>query len=95
MAYSDGDYIDDELSDDDEHLIQGIGTHSSRSMGPVRGIISLSIKGGDREAGSSRRKAVWEDIQRSWDTVVEGADGSLNSTVEGLREAVKRKRCAG
>lgn len=96
MADSDGEYVADELSDDDinEHHIEGVGSHGTRSTGQVRGNISSSTRGGDREGGSNRRKAAWEDIQRSWDTVVEGADGSINSTVEGLREAVKRKRCA-
>lgn len=37
-----------------------------------------------------RRLAAWEDIQRSWDQVVEGADGSL--AVAGLLEASKRAR---
>jgi transcription initiation factor TFIIH subunit 2 len=68
-----------------------VSTHSTRSAGPVRGAAGASSRGGEA-GGSSRRRAAWEDIQRSWDTVIEGADGSINSTVEGLREAGKRKR---
>jgi transcription initiation factor TFIIH subunit 2 len=96
MADSDGEYVADELSDDDidAHHIAGAGSHGTRSAGQVRGPLSSATKGGDRDGGSTRRRAAWEDIQRSWDSVVEGADGSINSTVEGLREAVKRKRLA-
>lgn len=46
-------------------------------------------------ARSKRRKqrggAEWE-VSRTWETLVEGADGTINSTVEGLLEAGKRKR---
>lgn len=33
----------------------------------------------------------WE-VTRTWENVVEGADGTISSTVEGLLEAGKRKR---
>lgn len=90
MADSDGEYVADDLSDDD---IAALGPgHGTRSTGKLRGPVSSSTRGGDREGGNTRRRAAWEDIQRSWDTVVEGADGSINSTIEGLREAGKRKR---
>lgn len=44
----------------------------------------------------SRRKkqrggAEWE-IARTWESLVEGVDGTISSTVEGLLEAGKRKR---
>jgi transcription initiation factor TFIIH subunit 2 len=96
MADSDGEYVADDLSDDDieAHHIAGAGGHGTRSTGQLRGPLSSITRGGDRETGGNRRRAAWEDIQRSWDTVVEGADGSINSTVEGLREAGKRKRSA-
>jgi transcription initiation factor TFIIH subunit 2 len=88
MADSDGEYVADDHSDDeiDAHVVS---SHGTRSTGPVPGATS---RGGETGGSSSRRRAAWEDIQRSWDTVVEGADGSINSTVEGLREAGKRKR---
>jgi transcription initiation factor TFIIH subunit 2 len=93
MADSDGEYQEDDLTDDDIAGLDGSGVvHGTRSTGPVRGHVSSSTRGGDREGGNPRRRAAWEDIQRSWDTVVEGADGSINSTIEGLREAGKRKR---
>ena len=93
MADSDGEYVGD-LSDDDLPVpnLDGAGGHATRSAGPVQGSKSTATRGGDRESGNSRRRAAWEDIQRSWDTVVEGADGSLSSTVEGLLEAGKRQR---
>ncbi|KAI9053873.1 hypothetical protein LZ554_002820 [Drepanopeziza brunnea f. sp. 'monogermtubi'] len=90
------------MSSDDEYVQGNLdggnrapqpSAHGTRSTGPVRDA-AAAAKGGDASAGGTRAKgrAKWEDIQRSWDTVVEGADGSLNSTVEGLRDAGKRKR---
>ncbi|OBT84525.1 hypothetical protein VE02_06746 [Pseudogymnoascus sp. 03VT05] len=90
MADSDGEYVGD-LSDDDLPTAAPLGTgrHATRSSGPVKG--PEAARGGEKEK-QGRRRAAWEDIQRSWDTVVEGADGSLSSTVEGLLEAGKRQR---
>ena len=90
MADSDGEYIDEDLSDDDIDVGSSAGHHGTRSR--AKGAVGSNTRSRDREGRSNRRKAAWEDIQRSWDTVVEGADGSINSTVEGLREAGKRKR---
>jgi transcription initiation factor TFIIH subunit 2 len=92
MSDSDGEYVADDLSDDDIGGHQVSSSHGTRSTGPVRGAVGSTTRGGDNNGGANRRRAAWEDIQRSWDTVVEGADGSINSTVEGLREASKRKR---
>jgi transcription initiation factor TFIIH subunit 2 len=87
MADSDGDYVE-ELSDDETaHQVTrgaGPGTRSRKKGG------LLSRRG--PSSGQPPRKARWEDLQRSWDTVVEGADGSINSTVVGLLDAGKRKR---
>jgi transcription initiation factor TFIIH subunit 2 len=53
------------------------------------------VHGGARQTRSSRPnvqgRADWE-VTRTWENVVEGADGTINSTVEGLLEAGKRKR---
>jgi transcription initiation factor TFIIH subunit 2 len=38
-----------------------------------------------------RGGAEWE-LSRTWESLVEGADGTISSTVEGLLEASKRKR---
>lgn len=92
MSDSDDDYIADDGSDDDIGNHQVSRRDGNRSAGgPVQGTVGTT-RGGDTNTGTVRKKAAWEDIQRSWDTVVEGADGSINSTVEGLREAGKRKR---
>lgn len=91
MADSDSDYDAGDLSAD-EVIAQGSSAHGTRSTGPVAGAVGSSTRGGDTNGGTSRQRAAWEDIQRSWDSVIEGADGTINSTVEGLREANKRKR---
>ncbi len=90
MSDSDSEYVAD-ASDDDLRARQ-TSAHGTRSTGPATA--GSGTRGGDTNAGANRRKAAWEDIQRSWDTVVEGADGSINSTVEGLREQAKKKRQA-
>lgn len=95
MADSDGEYMDD-LSDDDigapATVNAGHGTRSTGAAAAATGAAGPTSKAKATNGGGNRRRAAWEDIQRSWDTVVEGADGSINSTVEGLREANKRKR---
>jgi len=48
----------------------------------------------DRTRAGKRKQrggAEWE-LSRTWETLVEGADGTISSTVEGLLEAGKRKR---
>ncbi|CAG8876847.1 unnamed protein product [Penicillium nalgiovense] len=53
----------------------------------------LQVTRGDnpRARRKQRGGAEWE-LSRTWETLVEGADGTINSTVEGLLEAGKRKR---
>lgn len=97
MADSDGEYMGDDRSDDDnDHQVISGNGHGTRSSGALAGPAGTSTGGGAgngaNSGGTKRRRAAWEDIQRSWDTVVEGADGSINSAVEGLLEASKRKR---
>ena len=81
MADSDGEYVDDHSDDEiNAHQVtRGAGTRSRANR-----------NGGALQA--PQPKARWEDIQRSWDNVVEGADGSISGTVVGLLEAGKRKR---
>jgi len=83
MADSDGEYQGDDGSEDEfgGHQLSstGVGTRSQSRDRPRKG----GRKGG---------KAAWEDLQRSWDAVVEGADGTLAGTIEGLAEAQKRAR---
>ncbi len=84
MADSDGEYVDN-LSDEEisaHQVTRGAG-QGTRSAG--------GVKSGRLQA--AQPKARWEDkIQRTWDQVQEGADGSINSTVESILEAGKRKR---
>ncbi|KAI9699378.1 MAG: hypothetical protein M1836_002989 [Candelina mexicana] len=84
MADSDGEYVDN-LSDEEvnaHQVTRGTG-QGARSAGGVRN---------GRPQGA-QPKARWEDkIQRTWDQVQESADGSINSTVESILEAGKRKR---
>jgi transcription initiation factor TFIIH subunit 2 len=85
MADSDEEYVDDYSDDAAAHQVTS-GRRGTRATGrPAAG----------RERQPAQPKARWEDIERSWDTVVEGADGSISSTVVGLLEAGKRKRLAG
>lgn len=90
MSSSDGDYVADELSDQD--LAPVVSKHGTRSTGPVGGKDGSATRGGDAKPGTRHKKVAWEELQRSWDVVVESADGSIHSAVEGLREAGKRKR---
>lgn len=77
MADSDDEYIQD-ISDGD------IDLH----------LITRGAGAGTRSSGINARGGLggWE-VTRTWENVVEGADGTINSTVEGLLEAGKRKRC--
>ena len=53
----------------------------------------LQVTRGDNSRARRKQRggAEWE-LSRTWETLVEGADGTINSTVEGLLEAGKRKR---
>ena len=54
----------------------------------------LQVSRNDRTRSGKRKQrggAEWE-LSRTWETLVEGADGTISSTVEGLLEAGKRKR---
>lgn len=72
------------MADSDEEYIDDISDD-----GPDE-----SIRGAGHGTRSKKRKqrgAEWE-VSRTWESLVEGADGTINSTVEGLLEAGKRKR---
>ena len=77
MVDSDDEYVQD-ASDDDVNLHR-----VTRGDG----------RGGSRTSGANARGGAggWE-VTRTWENVVEGADGTISSTVEGLLEASKRKR---
>lgn len=50
---------------------------------------------GTRSARKKQRGGATFEVSRTWESVVEGADGTISSTVEGLLEAGKRKRYWG
>ncbi len=93
MADSDGEFVVGDLSDDDieDDLIDG-RRHGTRSTGRTRGPTGSSTRGGDRDGRSIRRKARWEDMQKSWDILVENADDNVDQIVEARREANIRQR---
>ncbi|CAJ2511513.1 Uu.00g071380.m01.CDS01 [Anthostomella pinea] len=82
MADSDGEYHAGDASDDE----------FSGAPGSQLETRSRSRADGPKKSGRKGGRAAWEDIQRSWDAVVEGADGTLAGTIEGLAEAEKRAR---
>ncbi|KAB8234626.1 Ssl1-like-domain-containing protein [Aspergillus alliaceus] len=77
MADSDEDYIG-EVSED-----EGV----NNVLRSPRGEVPASRAKRRKQRGG----AEWE-VSRTWETLVEGADGTISSTVEGLLEAGKRKR---
>ncbi|GAB1193127.1 hypothetical protein APSETT444_002330 [Aspergillus pseudonomiae] len=77
MADSDEEYIGEVSEDeDDNNIFRGSRGEESASRVKRR---------------KQRGGAEWE-VSRTWETLVEGADGTISSTVEGLLEAGKRKR---
>ena len=76
MAVSDDEYVQD-ISDDDADAHRV-------TRGTGRG--TRSARQGLRPGQQG-----WE-VTRTWENVVEGDDGTINSTVEGLLDASKRKR---
>lgn len=91
MADSDGEYVGD-MSDDDLNMsgnnpsaTNGEDSYGTRSKGP-RG----TKRAADGTKGKSRAgKAAWEDVQRSWEHVLETSDGTLN---DDFLDAEKRSR---
>jgi transcription initiation factor TFIIH subunit 2 len=85
MSDSDGEFVADDMSDNDfmDHQVTNSGEAGDDPSRARR-------RGGKAGQKKGNRKAAWEDVKRSWDTVVEGQDGSL-SLAEAI-EAEKRKR---
>jgi len=80
MSDSDEDYINDAGSGDD------LGDHTVSKRDGTRSATAA------RGAALGEKKAAWENIERSWDAVTEGADGSISAAVQKLREQGQRKR---
>lgn len=77
MADSDEEYVGEISEDEDD-----IDAHN---------ILRGAAAGTRSRRKKQRGGAEWE-VSRTWETLVEGADGTISSTVEGLLEAGKRKR---
>lgn len=78
------DYIYSSGSDHERPSVSA-ASHQTRSG-------KQAVSNGARPAATAQPKARWEDIQRSWDTVLESADGSLTTTIANLAEGEKRRR---
>lgn len=74
------------MADTDEEYVQDISDDEVEAHQVTRGAGT-----GTRATGQGTRGGGWE-VTRTWENVVEGADGTINSTVDGLLEAGKRKR---
>ena len=74
------------MADSDDDYVQDISDEEGEAHQVTRG----SGEGSNAQ-GLGKRGKDWE-VSRTWENVVEGADGTINSTVEGLLEAGKRKR---
>lgn len=74
------------MADSDEEYVQDITDDEVEAHQVTQG-----GGAGSRATGHGSRGAGWE-VTRTWENVVEGADGTISSTVDGLLEAAKRKR---
>ena len=70
---------------DDEYVGSDSGDESH--------VIARAGKPSTHPPGASKRggRGNWE-VARTWENVVEGEDGTISSTVDGLLEAGKRQR---
>ncbi len=74
------------MADSDEEYVQDISDDEVEAHQITRG-----AGVGTRATGQGKKGGAWE-VTRTWENVVEGADGTISSTVDGLLEAGKRKR---
>ena len=74
------------MSESDDDYVQDISDEEVEAHQVTRGAGE-----GSTARGVGKKGGAWE-VTRTWENVVEGADGTINSTVEGLLEADKRKR---
>ncbi|OJD11499.1 hypothetical protein AJ78_07744 [Emergomyces pasteurianus Ep9510] len=81
------DVIDDDDDDDDELDVVSASASGPRGRAAAAGRSSRHA----RKRKKGRGGAEWE-VSRTWESLVEGADGTISATVEGLLEAGKRKR---
>ncbi len=74
------------MADSDQDYVQDISDDEVEAHQVIRG-----AGAGSRGKGHGIVGGGWE-VTRTWENVVESADGTISSTVEGLLEAGKRKR---
>lgn len=74
------------MADSDEDYVQEISDEEVEAHQVTRGAGT-----GNKASGLGTRGGGWE-VTRTWENVVESEDGTINSTIDVLREAVKRKR---
>lgn len=70
---------------DDDDYVEDVSDEEAVVSGSRR---RAGRSGGDRARGADTNF----EVTRTWDQLVEGADGSITGAVEGLLEAGKRKR---
>ena len=75
-----------DMADSDEEYVQDISDDEVEAHQVTRG-----AGVGTRATGQGKKGGAWE-VSRTWENVVEGADGTISSTVDGLLAAGKRKR---
>lgn len=74
------------MVDSDEDYVQEISDDEVEAYQVTRG-----AGAGTKASGVGVKSGGWE-VTRTWEDVVESSDGTINSTIDGLLEAVKRKR---
>lgn len=74
------------MADSDQDYVQDISDEEVEAH-----LVTRGAGDGSKGRGSGTRGGAWE-VTRTWENVVEGADGTISSTVEGMLEADKRKR---
>ena len=74
------------MADTDDEYVQDVSDDEVEAHQVTRGAGE-----GTRATAQGKKGGAWE-VTRTWENVVEGADGTINSTIDGLFEAGKRKR---
>lgn len=75
------------MADSDEEYVGNISEDEDEVDAHI-----ISTGAGSRARRRKQRGGAEWEVSRTWESLVEGADGTINSTVEGLLEAGKRKR---
>ncbi|EER40515.1 transcription factor TFIIH [Histoplasma capsulatum var. duboisii H88] len=86
------DVLDEDDDDDDDELDARRSASGPRRRRPAAAAAATTRSSRDaRKKQKSRGGAEWE-VSRTWETLVESADGTISATVEDLLGAGKRKR---